>query len=77
MFQELAVRPSKHVIIEAHPYVLAHMKRQGWYEKPGVRILEGKWQNFIDSEELLAFGGFDVVYTDTFSEDYQGMYMLD
>ena len=49
------------------------MKNLGWYTKLGVKILEGKWQDFIESEELLAFGGFDIVYTDTFSEDYKGM----
>lgn len=48
------------------------MRQLGWYEKPGVKILEGKWQEFIESEELIATGGFDVIYTDTFSEDYQG-----
>jgi protein arginine N-methyltransferase 2 len=46
------------------------MKELGWYEKPGVKILEGKWQDFIESDEILGVGGFDVVYTDTFSEDY-------
>jgi type IV protein arginine methyltransferase len=61
-----------HVIIEPHPDVLSHMKSLGWYEKPGVEILEGKWQDFVDTEELLKGGGFDVVYTDTFSEDYEG-----
>lgn len=47
------------------------MKENGWYAKRGVKILEGKWQDFIDSSELTQNGGFDVVYTDTFSEDYQ------
>ncbi|EFI28112.1 hypothetical protein CC1G_14139 [Coprinopsis cinerea okayama7 len=70
LFQSLPTRPEHHVIIEPHPDVLKHMKETGWYEKPGVKILEGKWQDYIESEELLAFGGFDVVYTDTFSEDY-------
>ena len=48
------------------------MKDLGWHKKPGVKILEGKWQDFVESEELLSVGGFDVVYTDTFSEDYKG-----
>ena len=48
------------------------MRKLGWYDKRGVTILEGKWQNWIESEEVVAVGGFDVVYTDTFSEDYQG-----
>ncbi|KAI5121556.1 hypothetical protein M0805_000737 [Coniferiporia weirii] len=72
-FQALPVPPKQHFIIEAHPDVLEHMRQLGWYEKPGVTILEGKWQDIIESEELLAVGGFDVVYTDTFSEDYQDL----
>jgi len=39
-----------------------------------VTILEGKWQDFIASGKLLEFGGFDVVYTDTFSEDYAALH---
>ncbi|KAF9501545.1 arginine methyl transferase [Pleurotus eryngii] len=70
LFQQLSVPPSQHVIIEPHPDVLAHMKSLGWDRKPGVRILAGKWQDFVESEGLLQTGGFDVVYTDTFSEDY-------
>ncbi|KAF4620839.1 hypothetical protein D9613_000721 [Agrocybe pediades] len=62
--------PVEHVIIEAHPDVLAFMRKQGWYDKRGVKILEGRWQDFVDTESLLSSGGFDVVYTDTFSEDY-------
>jgi len=73
LFQSLGTPPSMHVIIEPHPDVLRHMKKLGWYTKAGVKILEGKWQDFLDSEELLAVGGFDVVYTDTFSEDYTAL----
>ena len=72
LFQELQPKPALHVIIEPHPDVQRHMRSQGWYEKPGVKILEGKWQDFVDSDERLAVGGFDVIYTDTFSEDYSG-----
>ncbi|KAJ6625592.1 arginine methyl transferase [Mycena sp. CBHHK59/15] len=71
LFQSLS--PTLHVIIEAHPDVLQHMKELGWYEKPGVKILEGKWQDFINPEQLgnlTADGMFDMVYTDPFSEDY-------
>ncbi|KAI0342106.1 S-adenosyl-L-methionine-dependent methyltransferase [Trametopsis cervina] len=74
LFQTLPTKPAQHVIIEAHPDVLQHMRDLGWYEKPGVKILEGKWQDFIESEELLSVGGFDVVYTDTFSEDYKELH---
>ena len=73
LFQALPTAPSLHVIIEPHPDVLAHMRQLGWYDKPNVKILEGKWQDFVDGEELLGVGGFDVVYTDTFSEDYKGI----
>ncbi|EPT05046.1 hypothetical protein FOMPIDRAFT_1112516 [Fomitopsis schrenkii] len=73
LFQALPTPPSLHVIIEPHPDVLAHMRELGWFAKPNVRILEGKWQDFVDGEELLGAGGFDVVYTDTFSEDYKDL----
>jgi hypothetical protein len=48
------------------------MRDNGWYDKPGVKILEGKWQEFVGSDKMEEFGGFDAVYTDTFSEDYDG-----
>lgn len=72
LLQEVAPKPALHVIIEPHPDVLQYMREQGWYEKEGVKILEGKWQDFMDGDELLGVGGFDVIYTDTFSEDYAG-----
>ncbi|KAJ7178479.1 arginine methyl transferase [Mycena crocata] len=74
LFQSLA--PTLHVIIEAHPDVLKHMKELGWYAKPGVKVLEGKWQDFVNSEQLenlVPSGGFDIVYTDSFSEDYEAL----
>lgn len=61
------------MIIEAHPDVLNFMRDNGWYEKDGVRILEGRWQDFVDTPELINSGGFDVIYTDTFSEDYSDL----
>lgn len=66
-------KPSLHVIIEPHPDVLSYMRERGWFEKEGVKILEGKWQDFMENEDLLGVGGFDVIYTDTFSEDYAGL----
>jgi len=71
-FQALSTPPALHVIIEAHPDVREYMRSQGWYSKPNVKILEGKWQDYVDSSELLGVGGFDVIYTDTFSEEYEG-----
>lgn len=71
-FQGLPTPPALHVIIEAHPDVQEYMRSQGWYSKPNVKILEGKWQDYVDSPGLSGAGGFDVIYTDTFSEEYKG-----
>lgn len=49
------------------------MKATGWYDKPNVTILEGRWQDLIEGDLILGVGGFDVVYTDTFSEAYEGV----
>lgn len=73
MFQSLDNIPTQHYIIEAHPDVLKYMKDTGWYEKKGVKVLEGRWQDFVHGDELLMVGGFDVIYTDTFSESYQDL----
>lgn len=77
MFQQLDPKPRKHVIIEAHPDVLAHMRETGVYDWPNVHILEGRWQEFLQGEKLgevieLADGGFDAVFIDTFAEGYDG-----
>ncbi|KAL3488577.1 S-adenosyl-L-methionine-dependent methyltransferase [Aspergillus germanicus] len=61
--------PSSHHIIEAHPDVVAEMKRKGWHDKPGVVIHEGKWQDILP--DLVAQGEmFDAIYYDTFAESY-------
>lgn len=73
LFQSLPIPPSDHIIIEPHPDVLRHMEELGWLDRPGVRVLQGKWQDWINSDELMAYGGFDVIYTDTFSEDYSDL----
>ncbi|KAL8867191.1 MAG: hypothetical protein Q9174_005819 [Haloplaca sp. 1 TL-2023] len=71
--------PLTHHIIEAHPDVLTRMRQEGWYEKPGVVIHEGKWQDVLprlleppanDSEEPLLF---DAIYFDTFAEPYSAL----
>ncbi|KAI6021394.1 S-adenosyl-L-methionine-dependent methyltransferase [Pisolithus microcarpus] len=71
LLQRLSEPPSLHVIIEAHPDVLAHIRERGWHNKPGVKVMAGKWQDVIQSKEFRDLGKFDVVYTDTFAEDYQ------
>ena len=47
------------------------MRERGWYDKKGVVVLEGKWQDFVGTK-LLEDMNFDAVYTDTFSEEYEG-----
>jgi protein arginine N-methyltransferase 2 len=70
IFQEK--QPKSHHIIEAHPDVLKRMKEQGWYEKPGVVIHEGRWQDIVpglvESNEM-----FDAIYFDTFAEEYKAL----
>ena len=47
----------------------AHMLRQGWDRRPGVRILFGRWQDVLPGSGLR----FDGVFWDTFSEHYEDM----
>jgi protein arginine N-methyltransferase 2 len=64
--------PSEHHIIEAHPQVQARLREQGWYDKPGVRVHEGRWQDILPKlvEEGVVF---DAIYYDTFAEDYYAL----
>jgi type IV protein arginine methyltransferase len=70
IFQEK--QPTSHHIIEAHPDVLKRMKEQGWYEKPGVVIHEGRWQDIVpglvENNTI-----FDAIYFDTFAEEYKAL----
>lgn len=80
MFQAQRPRRAHHTIIEAHPQVLEHMRDEGVYDWPGVRILEGRWQDFLlDQEkvgEVIAQTpggmGFGAIFMDTFAEGYEG-----
>ncbi|KAF7782590.1 hypothetical protein Agabi119p4_1966 [Agaricus bisporus var. burnettii] len=76
LFQALPTPPALHVIIEPHPDVLRYMKDNDWHQKPGVRVLEGRWQDLVEKEDFLALGGFDVIYTDTFSENYRDLHQF-
>ena len=56
--------PRSHTIIEAHPGVLARIRRDGWFERSGVRVLSGRWQDVLPV--LLAEGTrFDGIFYDT------------
>ncbi|KAB2579986.1 Arginine N-methyltransferase 2 [Lasiodiplodia theobromae] len=65
-------KPAEHHIIEAHPAVVKRMKEEGWTEKKGVSVHEGKWQDVV--EDLVAQNiTFDAIYFDTFAEDYKAL----
>ena len=68
----VAKSPATHHIIEAHPDVISNMRQNGWGEKPGVIIHEGKWQDIVP--ELMKIGTtYDAVFFDTFAEDYKDL----
>lgn len=70
-----AKSPAAHHIVEAHPTVLAQMKKNGWDQKPGVTIHEGKWQDMVP--KLIEEGNlFDAIYFDTFAEDYKALHQF-
>lgn len=70
IFQEK--QPQSHHIIEAHPDVIKRMKDQGWHERPGVVIHEGRWQDIVPG--LVEKGDlFDAIYFDTFAEEYKAL----
>ncbi|KAJ9116340.1 hypothetical protein QFC22_004780 [Naganishia vaughanmartiniae] len=79
MFQGLTPRPISHTVIEGHPDVIQHIKKRGFDQKEGVRILEGRWQDWCKDDKLEDLlkgteesgGGFDVVFIDTFAEGYE------
>ncbi|CUS07455.1 unnamed protein product [Tuber aestivum] len=71
IFDTLAQKKNvaRHIIVEPHKDVLKKMKEEGWDRKPGVEILEGRWQDVLES--LIQTGEtVDAIYFDTFAEDY-------
>lgn len=60
--------PRTHTIIEAHPDVIASAKERGWGDKPGVRLVQGRWQDVIDE-----LGPFDGIFFDTYGEFAEDM----
>ena len=68
----LANTPAEHHIVEAHPQVISRMKEQGWFDKPNVKIHEGKWQDVLP--KLVEEGvSLDAIYYDTYAEDYRDL----
>ncbi|CAD6579425.1 MAG: Arginine N-methyltransferase 2 [Tremellales sp. Tagirdzhanova-0007] len=68
-------QPSHHTIIEAHPQVLEHMRANGVYDWPGVRVLEGRWQEWLlDPEKFAQLAAITselgAIFFDTFAEGY-------
>nr|ODN87047.1 arginine N-methyltransferase 2 [Cryptococcus depauperatus CBS 7841] len=81
LFQACEPKPSHHTIIEAHPQVLGYIRQKGFHLLPNVRILEGRWQDWLlDGEKLgeVLSGtpdgtGFDAIFVDTFAEGYEDL----
>lgn len=80
LFQQRS--PALHVVIEAHPQVLGHMRDTGFDRLPGVVVLPGRWQDYVEDEdklhgELIALTpdscGFDAIFVDTFAEGYEDL----
>jgi type IV protein arginine methyltransferase len=48
------------------------MKEKGWFEKPNVRVHQGKWQDVLPKlvEEGVVL---DAMYYDTYAEDYKDL----
>jgi len=62
--------PRSHAVIEAHPDVLAELRRRGWPSKAGVTIHEGCWQDVIAT---LPDSSLDAIFFDTWKETYDDM----
>ena len=58
-------KPHTHWIIEPHPQILKKMKNEGWYDKKEVKILEGTWQQYLNTLPL-----FDGIYFDTWRDNH-------
>lgn len=65
-------RPRAHTIVEAHPKVLQRMKETGWFEKPGVHIIQGRWQD-VRAEIEKDGAEYDGIFYDPFGEYYHDM----
>ncbi|GJP38237.1 hypothetical protein CLOM_g22703 [Closterium sp. NIES-68] len=57
-----------HTIVEAHPDVIARMRGEGWHEKEGVRVVEGRWQDVLPQ-----LGQYDGIFFDTYGEYYDDL----
>lgn len=68
----LANSPAEHHIVEAHPQVIQRMREKGWFNKPNVKIHEGRWQDVLP--KLVNEGvELDAMYYDTYAEDYSDL----
>lgn len=68
--QELTPPPTSHSIIEAHPDVVKRCVAEGWRDKPGVQVYEGRWQEVIPR---LADQSLDAIFYDTHDEGLEAL----
>ncbi|KAI9291843.1 ankyrin repeat family protein [Neoconidiobolus thromboides FSU 785] len=64
------LEPKNHTIVEAHPDVYKQMISLGWDQKPGVRIIFGRWQ---DKKDEICNQLYDGIFFDTFGEYYKDL----
>lgn len=55
----------EHWIIEKHPDVLDYMRKNGWFEKSNVHIIQDGWENV-----LYTLPTFDGIYFDTWDDPH-------
>ena len=54
---------ARHVIVEAHPQVVAWMKEDGWHRRPNVEMIDAAWEDVPWARFRHAFDG---VFFDTY-----------
>jgi protein arginine N-methyltransferase 2 len=52
IFQSLPTKPTNHIIIEAHPQVLSYIRSTGFDKLPGVKVLPGRWQDWLTPDRI-------------------------
>eukprot|EP00897_Mesotaenium_endlicherianum_P000026 jgi/Mesen1/10023/ME000073S09303 len=63
--------PASHTIVEAHPDVYQRMLAQGWADKPGVRLVFGRWQDVLPQ-----LATYDGIFFDTYGEYYDDLHQF-
>ncbi|CAO1634044.1 unnamed protein product [Parajaminaea phylloscopi] len=63
-------KPSRHVIVEPHPDVVAFFESKPISSAPGVELVAKRWEDALSDYNL---GEFDVIYADPYAQDYKDL----